>query len=118
MKRGGQLIRRRRLEARKPWRPTRAPLPAKSAKREAEDRVRFRLKSEYIAGHQWCEMCGLPWNEFRQPDIHERFAAGRGGSRVEVANFVALCRSCHDHVTRNPAWAEANGWALKTGAAQ
>lgn len=95
----------------------RKPIAPKSEKRKAVEHERWRAKADYLAEHQFCEMAGSMCVG-RPLDIHERLSRGRGGSITDPANFVALCRPCHDHVTRNPTWAEDNGWALKTGATQ
>ncbi len=47
----------------------------------------------------------------RSTDVHELKSRARGGSITEEANVVALCRGCHDFITQNPQWAEANGWS-------
>lgn len=117
MKRGGPLKRRAPLGvSRSPQPRRRKPLPPVSAKRKAENEIRWRAKADYLATHLHCEMCGKPFSHYLQPDIHERLSRARGGSITDPNNFVALCRPCHSHITRHPAWAEANGWALKSGA--
>lgn len=112
------FIRRTRLRRNRQWQPKRRPLPPKSAKRIAEDEIRRGARAEYLALQQWCEMCGRPWGPYNQPEIHERLSRARGGSITNPNNFVALCHEDHALITREPAWAEAEGWALKTGVQQ
>lgn len=44
-------------------------------------------------------------------DIHEVVSRARGGSITDVSNLMAVCRPCHDWITRNPAAAETLGLA-------
>ena len=45
-------------------------------------------------------------------DVHEIRTRARGGSIVQESNCLALCRSCHDFITREPAWSAENGFVL------
>ncbi len=65
-----------------------------------------------------CEVLS-PWHErvsdWNPVDVHEIATRGReGGIMAEGVNTpencVAACRRCHEAITDNPEWAEANGW--------
>ena len=45
----------------------------------------------------------------RSVDIHEPLTRARGGSILDVANTVAVCRGCHDWIHDHPQGATALG---------
>ena len=85
-------------------------LRAVSPKRARLLRIRAKLRAELIgnpceAQLEGCAYTGTDW--------HERLSRARGGSVIDPANRVWLCRPCHSFVSLNPAWAEAEGWSLR-----
>ncbi|HEY5200051.1 MAG TPA: hypothetical protein VIJ31_04005, partial [Acidothermaceae bacterium] len=91
------------------------PLPAQSAKRKVEQRERTRM-----IARRWPDgppMCAYPNCGRRADDVHELLSRARGGSITDEANTRPLCRPHHDYITRNPAAAAAEGWALSRGVA-
>lgn len=86
------------------------PLPFRSKKREREQRERRRMVDAMEAdGPVRCFVtdCTRPAD-----DLHELLSRGRGGSPVDPANTRPVCRTHHMQITTEPAWAEANGYAL------
>lgn len=80
---------------------------AVSKKRAALQRARRKLIASM--GEPMCAVgCGR-----KADDLHELLSRARGGSITDPENVRAVCRGCHDYITRNPAWAEANGWSVK-----
>ena len=86
----------------------RSPIKAKSAKRTVDDRVRKRLRAEFLEAHPACEMrCGQP-----ATDVDELI--GRGvlpGAQLMPELFQALCRTCHGIKTTRPDWSYRHGWS-------
>ncbi len=74
-----------------------------------EERIPFVI--EVLEERPICECC---WSN-RSTDVHELLSRARGGDMLDKDNVAALCRDCHSYITQNPAWAEANGWALSKG---
>lgn len=77
------------------------PLAAKSAKRQADDRVRARVVAalrraqRVTVGYEHCQRCGARG----RCDAHELLSRARGGSITDPGNIALLCRGCHDLVT-------------------
>lgn len=72
-----------------------------------------------------CEMVHDDGTRCPRPatDPHEVWSRGRGGSILDRDNVLPLCRTCHDHVTTHPAWAEQTGylcpsWSGRSGIAE
>lgn len=52
----------------------------------------------------WCEACPRLGNDDPHPasDLHELLTRARGGSIVDPANIVHVCRTCHTWITEHP----------------
>ena len=71
-------------------------------------RERVKLVARLLDEHPICQRCcARP-----STDCHELKSRARGGSILDPANIVTLCRTCHDRVTQNPREAEAEGWSV------
>ena len=79
----------------------------RSKKMEAKYRKRRSLVAQMLDEKPVCERCSAA----RSTDIHEVVSRARGGSILDPANLVALCRQCHSFITQNPLVAEAEGWS-------
>lgn len=66
---------------------------------------RIPVVLEVLDDHPVCQRCDLR----DSVDVHEVKTRARGGSIVDKANLVALCRYCHDFLTTHPAQAAAEG---------
>lgn len=62
-----------------------------------------------------CEICG----ESTGLDPHHRRGRGMGGVHgdaevisLELSNFLAICRPCHDRIDAEPEFARARGWLI------
>jgi len=83
-----------------------APLSDKRKKQNAEY---LKLRLEFLNEHQLCQV-KLPGCKIYASDVHH--AQGRTGNLlVDVDNFVAICRPCHDYVELNPLWSKENGFS-------
>ena len=97
-----------------------------SAKRARTAPARRQLVAALLAGQPYCQAPTFAVDALR-PDLlalfadrctrlavdgHELLSRGRGGSHLDPANVVPLCRLCHDWVTRHPTHADALGLAL------
>ena len=74
---------------------------------EAKYRQRRSLVAQMLDEKPVCERC----DQARSTDIHEVISRARGGSILDPANLVALCRQCHSFITQNPLVAHAEGWS-------
>lgn len=103
MNRRTRLARTRRLQARTPLKPV-------SDKQQRKNRERRAM-----AGRLYPERprCGRPGCRRMADDLHEPLTRARGGSIVDPANQVPLCRPCHDEVTFRPE--SELGWAYDCG---
>ena len=79
----------------------------RSKKMEAAYRQRRSLVAQMLDEKPVCERC----DSARSTDIHEVVSRARGGSILDPANLVALCRQCHSFITQNPLVAHAEGWS-------
>jgi len=71
-------------------------IPKVSEKRKVENKEYTTLRKVYLENHKFCEvkMKGCTW---KSTEIHHD--EGRSGVRLNnVANFVAICRNCHNIV--------------------
>ena len=75
---------------------------------------RRKLVARLLAERPWCERHKRTQVSItggaRSTDIHELLSRARGGSILDEANCVALCRECHNWVHQNPAKAQEEGW--------
>jgi 5-methylcytosine-specific restriction endonuclease McrA len=60
--------------------------------------------------------CGSEVCTGRATRGHHLFPRGRGGKET-IENCLPVCRKCHRYIHVNVAWAEANGFILKSGVA-
>lgn len=67
---------------------------------------RIPLVRQLLEERPVCQRCYRQ----RSVDVHEVKSRARGGSIVDEANLVCLCRACHDLITRSPAEAQRRGW--------
>jgi 5-methylcytosine-specific restriction protein A len=57
-----------------------------------------RTRDAYLERNPACERCGRPATE-----VHHRLALRFGGERLDSANLVSMCRSCHQGLTNRGA---------------
>ena len=94
----------------------RTPLRQVSAKRAKVQRLRRVMVAEELAKRELCE-AGARITQAGYDarchglavELHEPLTRARGGSILDPANTVAICRSCHDWVHVNPAAATGLG---------
>jgi len=84
----------------------RTPLRPKSKKRQQQDVQRRKLVALLLETYPWCQ---VPWCDRRSLDIHEPLTRARGGSILDPANCVAVCRLHHDLIHAEPQWAYDEG---------
>ncbi len=87
-----------------------------SKKRQRENNQRRAVIKKVLEHRKACEagrLIGTVDNKHRcsgQPDdIHEPLTRARGGSIVDPANMVVVCRLCHDWIHVNPRLATSVG---------
>ena len=87
----------------------RSPLAPVSRKRARLLRERRKVTDAMKAeGDVLCVRCGR-----MASDAHEIVSRARGGSIVDRANIIPLCREDHRWVTENPLLAEREGLSKK-----
>lgn len=87
------LRRRSQLRTTAPLR-RRVRLRPRSAKRIAQALARAALVARVLSERPVCEVCG----QERSTEVHEPLSRGRGGSHLDEANTLAVCRRCHHDV--------------------
>ena len=96
----------------------RKALRGMSAKRRSQLRDRSDIRQVVLDRDENRCQCGLDDCTRHATDVHELKSRARGGSILDPTNCLSLCRSCHSFITQNPAWAEANGFALASWATE
>ena len=107
---------------RSPLKGSAIPIKKKSAKREVADVERRIFVAMMLKKHPYCVACpifaehdGLV-SYVRRPsqDIHELLRRSQGGSVVDEANCIAVCRSCHTRIGNYPQLAFDLGLAKRS----
>ena len=87
----------------------RTPLRQVSTKRTKEQRLRRVMVAEELAKRELCEAGAVITHAGHNArcnglaiELHEPLTRARGGSILDPANTVAICRSCHDWIHVNP----------------
>ena len=104
MKKGGPLKRFKPLV-------TRSRLPARSRKRQQVMVERRALVARLLAEKPHCEARIEDRCTRWSVDVHEIISRARGGSILDPANCMTLCRACHSFITDNPQWAYNAGFS-------
>ena len=91
------------------WLARRTPLRSVSAKRAKVQQQRRTMVREELARRELCEAGAMiRFGGYRSlcaglaVDLHEPLTRARGGSILDPANTVAVCRSCHDWIHDHP----------------
>jgi hypothetical protein len=82
----------------------------RSAKKEAEYRLRRPLVQKLLRERPWCEACpvfahhdeDVLYNRKRSVDLHEIIRRSQGGSILDEDNILCVCRECHRRIGNNP----------------
>jgi hypothetical protein len=82
----------------------------RSAKKEAEYRIRRPLVARLLAERPWCEACPrfaahddlLLYIRRPSVDVHEVVRRSQGGSILDEANLLCVCRECHRRIGEEP----------------
>lgn len=96
------------MKPRKPLKRTQLAKRSKKTKEAYKQRV--PLVRRLLQERPWCEACpifashdGLVTYQRRPSvDIHELKRRSQGGSILEEANLLAVCRQCHQRIGNNP----------------
>ena len=76
-----------------------------SAKRTHWGRIYATKRSRFLGAHPVCQRC----DDRRATDIHHN--AGRIGEKLnDTADWMAVCRCCHETIHREPSLARVKGW--------
>lgn len=106
MKRGGPIARRTELQRtglkRASITPHRVHLRSRSRKGAAEDRERGKVLRAMFPEPV---VCAVPDCGQVATDPHEPLTRARGGSVVDPANIVGICRRHHSEIHAEPPWA-------------
>lgn len=93
MKRGGPLRRK-------------TPLKRVSKRRSKEMKEYSILRKEFLTNLPMCEVC----MKANATDVHHK--AGRGKHYLDVESWLSTCRTCHDKIHKEPAWAREKGFLI------
>ena len=82
----------------------------RSLKKEAEYRLRRPLVARLLEERPLCEACQVfaehdEKNTYRRNasmDVHELVRRSQGGSILDEANLMCVCRPCHTRIGNNP----------------
>lgn len=93
----------------------------RSAKKEAEYKLRRPLVQRLLAERPYCEACPVfaahdgktMYRRQRSMDIHEIIRRSQGGSILDEENLLAVCRPCHQRIGNHPALAFELGLAKR-----
>jgi hypothetical protein len=102
----------------------RSPLNRRSAKREEIYKLRRPLVQRLLSERRWCEACSIfavvdgkaLYTIIESVDVHEVISRGRGGSILDEANLLCVCRPCHQRITTHPAEGEETALLLPSWA--
>jgi hypothetical protein len=89
----------------------RSPIRPTSKKRDAENRLRKKLRERLLDERPWCE-ARIKGCTRVGSDLHEIKTRARGGSITDENNILVLCRQCHMIITTEPAFATENGFIV------
>jgi hypothetical protein len=80
-------------------------LRPKSSRRAAQLKEYARLHDDWLLAHPTCEICKAK----RSSQVHHR--CGRIGDQLNsTADWIAVCRECHDKIHAHGRWARENGF--------
>lgn len=82
----------------------------RSAKKEAEYRLRRPLVARLLEERPWCEACPVfakhdekvAYSRNPGRDVHEIVRRSQGGSILEEENLLVVCRPCHQRIGNYP----------------
>lgn len=90
------------------------PISKRSAKRESEEREYSKLRKQYLAIHEYCEVEGC---RCLATEIHHK--GGRENDLLLNTDlFMSVCRDHHREITDNSRWAIENGYSIKRNSNQ
>lgn len=95
------------------------PVRYRSKKKEAEYKLRRPLVERLLKERPHCEACPVfavhdqktVYRRNMSQDIHEIIRRSQGGSILDEANLLAVCRPCHMRIGNHPALAFELGLA-------
>lgn len=82
----------------------------RSPKKEAEYRLRRPLVARLLEERPLCEACPVfavhdektTYRRNAAVDVHELIRRSQGGSILDDANLMCVCRPCHTRIGNNP----------------
>jgi 5-methylcytosine-specific restriction endonuclease McrA len=86
------------------------PLNQRSKKKQEEYKLRRPLVEKLLKEKPFCEACPVfaehdkkaIYIRKQSQDIHELVRRSQGGSILEEANLLAVCRECHQRIGNYP----------------
>lgn len=103
------IARRKPLARKSPLRSSRKRITNRSTKTAGRDAEYSWLRQVWLPGRR-CWQCGS-----FATDIHHRRSRGVApGNVLDVWNWAALCRPCHQRITEHPSEGYASGLSLRS----
>ncbi len=100
------LRRKTPLKAKSGFKKRGGRLNAVSKKGREKSKAYSEIRKQFLWDKNFtCEACGG-----QATDIHHK--SGRGKNLLAKHTFMACCRSCHDRIHANPAWAREKGYLI------
>ena len=103
----GKREKKAKLLAYKEEKKRKAALRPRTPKRQRQEALYSVQRIAYLTENPLCEVCRMD-----ATDIHHK--KGRIGELlIQPEYFLSVCRSCHDRIHQNPAWAYEQGYMLR-----
>lgn len=68
-----------------------------------------KVRKTYLMQHPLCEQCQKEGRVTPAREVHHIKAISEGGDRLDPANFMAVCRACHQKFTEEQIKARLKG---------
>lgn len=112
---------KKKLQAKKQLQPKKR-INQRSKKQEHLYEKRRPFVAKMLADNPWCAACPVfadydgkvSYRRRQSSDVHELVRRSQGGSIVDEANCIAVCRPCHTRIGDNPQLAVDLGLAKRS----
>lgn len=69
----------------------------KIEEKDEKRQITEEKKISCFAKHPNCEMCGISFKDYKEPEYHHKTLHVQGG-KSEIENIMVLCSKCHDKI--------------------
>ena len=90
--------------------PTDYKIPQVSSKRKKKDAEYLKLRERFLTENPICQV-SVAGCMHGVTDVHHTYAgSNRDAFYLVQSTWLAVCRSCHNHIHNNPAESRTLGW--------